>query len=151
MWTGSPGARPDFRQYRFSGKAYSNESFSEFLDKHSISRAAYPDKGLFAELLRYMSPRKVICSSIPTMKLESRMLYVPARFKISVTDMECSAFFKAAACAGIKAAALFYVTDVVHDYPCYKDPPPAMRKKLVSSISRTARGLSDFIRERLWT
>lgn len=126
-------------------KVYSNESFSMFLEKHSTLRVAYPDKNLFDKLVNEIGPTKVICSSMPTLKLEKRMLGISSKINIDVMDMESSACFKAASYIGLKAVALFYVVDVINDYPYYKDLELVKKEELSLVIKKSARDLCDFL------
>jgi len=137
-------------------KCYANESFTDFLGGGlSLKIASSPSaprndtakkiggagnnivgvqKNLVSELVKITGARKVICASIPSLKLEESMTKVFMKNKIDVVDMECSACFAAAKYTGLKAAALFYVSDVINKYSFYRALDADKKEKLSSAI-----------------
>jgi purine-nucleoside phosphorylase len=63
---------------------------------------------------------------------------------IDVVDMECSAFFSASSYTGLKAMALFYVSDIIKEKPFYKTLKPALKTKLSAAIEKSINLLEAF-------
>jgi len=132
---------------------YANESFSELM-KYGPKETSvfYPDKETYGGLLesaRDAAIKGVCCSTIVSLKLEEDMLESFILKGIEVVDMECSAFFSAAASCGLKASALFYITDIIGKKPFYAALEPALKSKLDGSIKSAADILCEFIKTNL--
>jgi len=144
-------------------KCFSNESFTVFLKKHGGASIFHegkigknrsvpiflPDKKLLSKLISAIGAKEVNCSSIPSLKLEESMAKVFIKNKIDVVEMECSACFAAAKYAGIKAAALFYVSDVINKYPFYRELAVDKKEKLSFAIKTAASALCQLIKTNL--
>lgn len=128
-------------------KCYSQESFSSMLfDPDKQVRAFSANRDLFSNLLEISKAKKVTCVSVSSLKLEEERVDIFRRKGIEVADMECSAFFSASAFAGIKTAALFYISDIIIKKPFYLDLKPALETKLSLSIKNACYLLHDFIK-----
>ncbi|MFH1199343.1 MAG: hypothetical protein V1650_04220 [Candidatus Omnitrophota bacterium] len=141
-------------------KCYANESFTEFLGRGlSLKIASSPAaprndtakrlgrarndtaslrENLVGGLVKITGARKVICASIPSLKLEESMTGLFIKNKIDVVDMECSACFSAAKYTGLRAAALFYVSDVINKYSFYRELDVDKKERLASAIKTAA-------------
>ncbi len=127
-------------------KCYSRESFSSMLlDPDKPARAFCANRDLFKVLLKISKAKEVTCVSVSSLKLEEEMLNIFRRKLIEVADMECSAFFSASAFTGIKAAALFYISDIIKNHPFYQDLKPDLAMKLSLSIKNACCILREFI------
>jgi len=120
-------------------ECYANESFSGMLLKEKIKpKVFYPHKGFLEEFLRSSQKqgvKKVICSTISSLKLEQDLLDSFTAKGIDALEMECSAFFSASGYAGLKAIAFFYVSDIIKKRPFYKTLEPALKTKLSAAIA----------------
>jgi purine-nucleoside phosphorylase len=129
------------------GKCYSQESFTELLlGKNKRPGIFYPQKKTFGDLLHAgekYGVRKVICSTIASLKLEEGMVDACIEKGVDVVDMECSAFFSAAGASGLKAAAVFFVSDVINKKPFYV----ALEQGLQSVVSASIMHAADLICE----
>lgn len=123
---------------------YAQESFSELLKNKSFSKEAlHPDSamlGRFSDNCKGVSVREVTCLTISSLKLEEEMTGLFVKRRIDVVDMECSAFFNAAAFTKIKALALFYASDIILKEPFYL-PRTLPQKAAVASAIKNAAGL----------
>ena len=130
-------------------KCYPYESFSEMLSGKNLSqKACYPDKGLYEKFLRASESygvKKANCATLGSLKLEREMSDTFEKLKIDVVDMECSAFFSAASHCGIKATALFYVSDVITEKPFYEELSQDLKSGLSLSIKNSVDLLCEFI------
>ncbi|MFA5117229.1 MAG: hypothetical protein WC695_00075 [Candidatus Omnitrophota bacterium] len=122
-------------------KSFSQESFSGMLSKHDYKDAGYlPDKGLVELLLTAgsgLGVQKVNCSSVASLKLEEERADAFLSDGIDAVDMESSAFFSAASHAGVRAAALFYVSDIIREKPFYRDLSPSDKDALAVSLKKS--------------
>ncbi|MFH1782442.1 MAG: hypothetical protein ABH848_02375 [Candidatus Omnitrophota bacterium] len=131
-------------------KCYSLESFSEMLlnEQKKDFSVFYPDKDLLSSLLN-KGPhiKEVTCATVSSLKLEETYIDIFNKNGIEALDMECSALFSAASAAGIKATALFYVTDIIKKLPFYRDMSPEDKRTLYDSIRSSTSILWNFIKE----
>lgn len=130
-------------------KCFSNESFADFLKTHSMAKCFSADKIIFSKLINAAAAKEVNCSSIPSLKLEESMTKIFIKNKIDVVDMECSACFAAAKHTGLKAAALFYVSDVINKYSFYRPLSADRKEKLTSAIKTAASALCKLTKTNL--
>ncbi|MBU0504024.1 MAG: hypothetical protein ABH882_02460 [Candidatus Omnitrophota bacterium] len=127
-------------------KCYSWESFSDLLlDPDKEPRNFFADRDFLNDLLDAIQAQEAVCASVSSLKLEEERLKILKNKGIEVVDMECSAFFSASESAGIKAAALFYISDIFAKKPFYLDLNPALKIKLSLSIKKTCNLLRVFL------
>ena len=104
-------------------ESYANESFTDLLLSRRIRKKPFgADKGLLKALLhagKEAQVEEVTAATMASLKLEEDMRGSLIKEKIDVVDMESSAFFAAAHHAGLRAAALFYVSDSIGTIPFY--------------------------------
>jgi purine-nucleoside phosphorylase len=119
-------------------KCWENESFSELLiDKFKKEKVFYPDADLMTVLLNVgqrTGVKEVSCATLGSLKLEEQMQDLLIKEQIDVVEMECSAFFAAAKYCKLKAAALFYVSDIISEKPFYFEMEQELKTKIASSI-----------------
>jgi len=120
--------------------SYADESFSAALYKKNEIPAFYPDKVLFEKLIQGNGLRKVVCQTIASLKLEEDRAELFRSRGVDVVDMECSAFFSAAAYSGLRALALFYVSDVISKKLFY-EPLLLKERKVVEGSIKTGAGI----------
>ncbi|MBU1006950.1 MAG: hypothetical protein KKH08_05090 [Candidatus Omnitrophica bacterium] len=126
-------------------KCYSMESFTDMLLKPGKAPDAYfPDKTLADKL---SGIKKVTCATLGSLKLEEDHPEIFEQNKIDVVDMEASALFSAAARTGKKAAALFYVTDIIAKKPFYEKLSREDNSTLTASIKTASLLLCDLIKK----
>jgi len=129
--------------------AYSNESFSNMLLEKKVGPGFFPaNKTLYENFLKTGSNaciKKVLCSTVASLKLEEDMLKAFCKKEIDILDMECSAFFSASLSIGIKAIALFYVSDIIGKMPFYADSQSALKSKLIFSVKKSVDFICQFI------
>jgi purine-nucleoside phosphorylase len=127
------------------------ESFYSMLSEHGLSdKVFYPDRSLFGNVIKAGKPfgiQEVDCATVASLKLEEERQQMFARRGIDVVDMECSAFFAAAAYADLKAATLFYITDIIKIRPFYAALPCRIKAKVDVSLRTVARFLCTYISE----
>lgn len=131
-------------------KCYSDESFSQMLLGNVKKKAFYPDKKLFESFMHMnkdVDIKRVMCSTISSLKLEEDLVNSFKKEGIDVVDMECSAFFSAAKFVGLKALALFYITDILRTKPFYVNLDDATRQRLLSSIKTGVELIYTFKKE----
>jgi purine-nucleoside phosphorylase len=132
-------------------ECYANESFSEMLSgEKREAKVFYPEQELFEDFLKTNQDagvRGVTCSTISSLKLEEGMLGVFIAKGIEVVDMECSAFFAASDYVGLKAIALFFISDIIKERPFYLSLDPVSKLRLFSSIKMASRLLCAFIQK----
>ncbi|MFH1397894.1 MAG: hypothetical protein ABIH27_05025 [Candidatus Omnitrophota bacterium] len=127
-------------------KCYSQESFSiMLLNSNKQIRFFSANRDLFNNLLNISKAKKVTCVSVSSLKLEEERLDIYRRKGIEAVDMECSAFFSASAFTGIKAVALFYLSDIIKNHPFYQDLKPDLAMQLSLSIKNACCILREFI------
>lgn len=134
-------------------KCYANESFSEMLLGKNISPKAFSARAdlyeRFLEANQGAGIKKVICSTLASLKLEEEMAASFIEKGIDVVDMECSAFFSASAYAGFNAAALFYIADIINKKPFYAGLDKKSQLELSRAVKSASGLLCKFIRENL--
>jgi len=119
-------------------KCYSMESFSNMLlESKKQYTHFFPDMEL---LEKFGDIKKVTCATLGSLKLEENSGNIFKSNGIQIVDMECSAVFSAAKHTGIKAAAIFYITDIIKEKPFYKELGSKDKITLSSSI-KSACGL----------
>ncbi|MFA6218076.1 MAG: hypothetical protein WDL87_10550 [Candidatus Omnitrophota bacterium] len=122
-------------------KSFSQESFAGMLSKQEYKNISFlPDNDLSQLLLEAGSGlgiKKVQCSTVSSLKLEEERVDLLSADGIDVVDMESSAFFSAASHAGLKAAALFYVSDIIGEKPWYRALGPLDKEALFVSMKKS--------------
>jgi len=118
---------------------YACESFSNVLqDKVEDCEVFRPDESLLEKLIKYDKKGTVKmahCVTFASLKMEGKKLKFFSDRGIDVVDMECSALFAASDHIKRKAAALFYITDIVETHPFYEPLPAGVKTNLISSIN----------------
>jgi len=131
-------------------KCYAQESFSEMLlEGLKEEKVFYAHQGLFesfANANQEKGLKEVTCATISSLKLEEGMLDVFIEKGIDVVDMECSALFAASNFVGLKAIALFFISDIINKRPFYAGLDPLLKLRLSSSIKTAAKMLCGFIK-----
>lgn len=134
-------------------RCYSQESFSQLLlGGNKRPRSFFPDKALLESFLEFSSGidiRKAICSTLGSLKLEEGMAGYFVDHNIEIVDMECSAMLAAADSIGLRAMALFYVSDIIKQEPFYFPLKPGSQQKIESSLKNSAKAICDFTQKRL--
>lgn len=129
-------------------KCYASESFSEMLlNRDKGHELFHPDKDLLGRLIetgKNDNLSRVTCATLSSLKLEEEMTDFFMAKGIDVVDMECSAFFSAAGYTGIRAASLFFVSDVINHKPFYMDLEPDLKSKFYSALKISAKLLCAF-------
>jgi purine-nucleoside phosphorylase len=130
-------------------KCYSRESFTDLLlGRDKPPGVFYPAGDLFRQFLtsgQGQEIKEVTCSTISSLKLEAEMAGSFIEQGIDVVDMECSAFFSAADFTGLKAIALFYVSDIINKQPFYSLDAQA-KLKLLFAIKKSVAILREFVK-----
>ncbi|MCX6339496.1 MAG: hypothetical protein NTX71_06210 [Candidatus Aureabacteria bacterium] len=133
--------------------AYAAESFTNLLESDSRSwKAYYPDRSLHDQLLNSSGPAGIengTCLSIGSLKLQDSMLQIIKEKAIRMVDMECASVLAAAAHTGLRAAAVFYVTDVIGEKPFHAELSREDTTIITSSIRNAVRVLCEFIETKL--
>lgn len=133
--------------------AYAAESFTNLLESDSRSwKAYYPDRSVHDQLLNSYGPAGIengTCLSIGSLKLQDSMRQILKGKAIRVVDMECASVFAAAAHTGLRAAAVFYVTDVIGEKPFHAELSREDAAILSSSVKNAVRILCEFIEKKL--
>mgnify|MGYP001610812889 CR=1 FL=1 len=133
-------------------KAYSLESFSRMLANQDIaSDVYYPDKKLLEDWTSAAgsSIKQITCATVSSLKLEEERRGGWLKQGIEAVDMECSAFFAAASHSGLKAIAVFYVTDIIGVKPFYQEMGLKDKAKISLARKMAAGLLCKFIQENL--
>ncbi|MCX7927707.1 MAG: hypothetical protein N2606_06200 [Candidatus Omnitrophica bacterium] len=95
-------------------KSFNLESFTNLLRKNISWQNYYPNKILLKKIFTAIEGIcKVTSATIGSIYLESQYLELFKKKKVDIVEMEASAFFSAAKKIKRKAAALFYITDIV--------------------------------------
>jgi uridine phosphorylase len=126
------------------------ESFSRTLAGERIPVGTVsPDARLYASFRRFAAGKAVgvRCLTVSSLKLEEQALPEYLKAGIEAVDMECSAFFAAAAHAGLRSLALFYASDILKVKPFYRAQRAAERYALTSGIRTAADLLIGFAAE----
>lgn len=134
-------------------KCYANESFSEMLLNRKLGpRVFHCHEDLLKIFLRAAWKEKVeevTCATLSSLKLEEDMLHILAKKNIDVVDMECSAFFSAAAFVNIRVIALFYITDIIHKKPFYCNLETELKSKLTYAVKTASLLLKEILENSL--
>ncbi|MBU4590234.1 MAG: hypothetical protein KKG01_04855 [Candidatus Omnitrophica bacterium] len=132
-------------------ECYSLESFTDMLLGNKDCWQVFSgDKALMENFLKANKDiKKLTCATLGSLKLEEGYIDRLKEKNIKIVEMECSALFSASKHTGKKAMALFYVTDIIHKKPFYKDLANDDKMKLSSSIRSAADILCDFIEKNL--
>lgn len=129
---------------------YSAGSFTEMLSGRAVLPGFFtPDKEMLESFLGMpgrVPVAAVDCLTVPSLKLEESMAEEIAVKGIAAADMECSAFYGAAAFCGLKAMALFYVTDIINKKPFYAAPGADDEAKINASREQAVDMICDFIK-----
>jgi len=134
-------------------KCYKMESFTDMLLKKTKPKIFYPDKKLLGDFLEFSDKlcpgliQKVTCVTLGSLKLEEENIRLFKEKAIDIVDMECSAIFSAANYLGLKAMALFYVTDIINKKPFYMPLSAEDSSTLTGSIKNAADILYQFIKQ----
>ena len=133
------------------GECYSLESFTDMLLGNKDPWKVFSsDKALMENFLKANKDiKKLTCATLGSLKLEEGYADRLKEKNIKIVEMECSALFSASRHTGKKAMALFYVTDIIHKKPFYKDLTNDDKSKLSSSIKSAANILCEFIEKNL--
>ncbi len=126
-----------------------SEGFTDLLrEKDLRSEVFYPDQELFTDFLSAsQSVSEVNCATLVSLKLEEEILDKLITRGIDIVEMECSAFFSAANSCGLKALALFYVSDIIKTHPFYLDLSPALKTKISACLKNSSQLLCQFIKK----
>lgn len=134
-------------------KCYSNESFSQMLLEKQIKAKYFcPNRELFEGLIKIKlnaGIKEVVCCTVSSLKLEEGLADYCVGEGIDVVDMECSAFFAAAAYAGLRAAALFFATDIINKKPFYTELGFSLKLQLYFSIKNAVSLLCELAKKNL--
>lgn len=132
-------------------KCHAQESFSEMLlEGLKEEEVFYAHQGLFESFTKANHERglrEATCATISSLKLEEGMLDAFIEKDIDVVDMECSALFAASNFVGLKAIALFFISDIIKKRPFYTRLSPLLKLRLSSSIKTAAKMLCEFIKK----
>ena len=128
-------------------------SFSDMLaDSQKPVNLFFPNNDLIGRFLSVCKKQEISpvrCCSVSSLKLEEERTGCFLRNGIEVVDMECAAIFAAAAYAGLRAIALFYISDIISKKPFYATLEPALQSKLSFSIRIAGSIICEFIKKRL--
>lgn len=129
-------------------KAFALESFSDLLLKKEVEpEVFYADKVLLDKLFSFDKTKgikRTDCATVGSLKLEEENLGFFKQKNISVVDMECSAFYAAAAHIKRKALALLYVSDIIGKKNFYSPISSDDKTTLSLSIKYAVNFLSNF-------
>ena len=112
----------------------------------------YANSHLHAEIMKAgaaIGVRAATCFSTASLRLEEDTLGFLREGGAEVFDMECASVFAAARVAGLRAAALLHVTDVVGESPFYVPREPAQSAAIREAVERGLRFLCELMEERL--
>lgn len=133
-------------------KCFAFESFTELLlEKNVQLRVSYPQDKFFGDFLadgEKIGLKKVNCSTLASLKFEEQMVDLFIENNIDVVDMECSAFFSAAAFSGLNAIACFYVSDIIKEKPFYLSLDSDLESALSSAIKNAAGLVCEFAKKK---
>lgn len=133
-------------------KCFAFESFTELLlEKNVQSRVFYPQDKFLGDFLadgKNLGLKKVNCATLASLKLEEQMVDLFIENNIDVVDMECSAFFSAAAFSGLNAIACFYVSDIIKEKPFYLSLDSDLESALSSAIKNAAGLVCEFAKKK---
>lgn len=116
-------------------KSFAIESFTEMISFASAPYTAYyPDSELFEVFKDNPKVNETVCASVGSLKLETQNKTFLLKMGSGVVDMETSGLFSASKHAGIKSAALLYISDIVGEKPFFGKQNNGDRKKILASI-----------------
>lgn len=121
-------------------ESYSYESFSSLMEGNYRSALFRPDAEFLSAVVeagKEHDLKKVKAATISSLKLEEDMLDSFIQKGIEVFDMESSAVFSAANRSGIRAVALFYVSDVVKEKPFYEETDKTLLSGAIKNAGDT--------------
>lgn len=127
-------------------KCFAFESFSQMLlQKEKPADIFYADKDLLNRFLK-INPaiKEAICATVSSLKLEEERQDFFVEKGIDIVEMECSSFFAAAQYSGLKAVALFYISDIIKEKLFYQNLSAADKAKLFLSLKTAAQLLNNF-------
>lgn len=128
-------------------ECYAMESFTNLLFKNYDFKPFFPDKLLIESFLNNNKHiLRVNCATLGSLKLEEENANFFLEKDIRVVDMECSAFFSAAAHKHLKAMALLYISDIINEKPFYTESLPEDKVKLCCSVKSGIKSLCNFIK-----
>lgn len=127
---------------------YSMESFSDMLLKKTDTMIFRPDRKTHVSFLKGSkgAVQEAGCATLGSLKLEEDNLESLLRKNIDIVEMECSSVFSASDIKGLKAIALFYVSDIIKKSPFYSPLNPEDSARLSESIKTAAVLICDFIK-----
>ncbi|MFA4991433.1 MAG: hypothetical protein WC569_02515 [Candidatus Omnitrophota bacterium] len=122
------------------------ESFSDMLLKKYDSMIFRPDRKIQRAVLKQSNGlvSETGCATLGSLKLEEDNADLFLRKKIDIVEMECSGVFSAADIKGLKAAALFYVSDIIKKSPFYSPLRSEEKSRLSDSIKKAANLICEF-------
>ncbi len=131
---------------------YSAESFTGMLSGRGCLPGIFTPDGEMLDLLLKMPKRAPVvpvhCLTLASLKLEEERAADLTAGGVKVADMECSAFYSAAASCGLKALSLFYVSDIIDKKPFYAQPGADELAKTACSRELAAGIICDLVRLR---
>jgi purine-nucleoside phosphorylase len=129
-------------------KAYDFTNFSQLLAGNKKIFAAWDaDKSLVDKLIKKgmaQDAALVNCATFGSFYLEEKYQKLLVQKDINVVDMECTAFFNAARHIKRKAAAFFYVTDILKKQHVFASLPLESQNKINASIAATQEIIMKF-------
>jgi len=131
-------------------KSYACESFSDMLEGKISLRYFCPEKQILNKLIAAIDEvpvTKVTCVTISSLKMEAQRAPLLVKKGMDVADMESSAFFSAAGYAGLKAAALFYIADIINKGQFYPKDDAALKSNLSHAINNSISLMRKFMRK----
>ncbi|MFH1691446.1 MAG: hypothetical protein ABIC68_02580 [Candidatus Omnitrophota bacterium] len=133
-------------------KCFARESFSALLDEMDKGPwpVFYPDHDLcegFQKSLDSHGVDKRSCMTLASLKLEEGLTQYFKDLDVDVVDMECSAFFAASSKIGLKALALFYVSDIIHQKPFYAELNESDQQAAKAGMKDGIKFLCDFLQK----
>lgn len=130
---------------------YSAESFTELLEKRTPPwKASHADTDLRELILAHGggAVKNATCCSFGSLKLQEERLPALRAEGIDAVDMECASVFAAASRIERRAAALFYVSDVIGEKPFFAPLSDSDRTALDTARQTGARILCNCIRKK---
>jgi hypothetical protein len=125
------GIGVDIGDKMIAGSALDFGSFPAMLAVSSRQEKFSPDGELTKTLLQNCPGAKAgCCASVSSLALETERLALFDSLGVNCLDMEAASVFAAAASAGIRSAAAFYVSNRVPDKPWHEFLSPGEIKRL---------------------
>lgn len=131
-----------------TGESLNMESFSGMLAGRGEFASVFPDNKLTAKLAlfgRKAGVRLFKCATVNSLFLEEGYRDFFKKQEVKCLDMEASMVFSASRHTGRRAAALFYVSDIVGEKPFYEKRSEAESNAVSASKKELARVLRRFI------